>query len=86
MNKKTASKERRNLPLLTGQSTLAQAAWMMASPSIVLTFLAVSLDMPIFLVGALVSIRQAASSLTDIFSLTQSPGSEIGNAPCHCPT
>lgn len=40
---------------------------MMASPSIVLTFLAVSLDMPIFLVGALVSIRQAASSLTDIF-------------------
>lgn len=67
MNKKMASKERRNLPLLTGQSTLAQAAWMMASPSIVLTFLAVSLDMPIFLVGALVSIRQAASSLTDIF-------------------
>lgn len=59
--------ERRNLPLLTGQSTLAQAAWMMASPSIVLTFLAVSLDMPIFLVGALISIRQVASSLTDIF-------------------
>lgn len=57
----------RNLPLLTGQSTLATAAWMMASPSIVLTFLAVSLDMPIFLIGALVSIRQLASSLTDIF-------------------
>jgi len=40
---------------------------MMASPSVVLTFLAVALDMPIFLVGALVSIRQTASSLTDIF-------------------
>lgn len=57
----------RNLPLLTGQSTLATAAWMMASPSIVLTFLAVSLDMPIFLIGALVSIRQLANSLTDVF-------------------
>lgn len=39
----------------------------MASPSIVITFLAVSVGMPVFLVGALVSVRQLASSLTDIF-------------------
>lgn len=61
------SSEKRNLPVLAGQSTLATAAWMMASPSIVLTFLAVALGMPVFMVGALVSIRQLASSLTDIF-------------------
>lgn len=67
MTREADSTHDRNLPLLTGQSTLATAAWMMASPSIVLTFLAVSLDMPVFLIGALVSIRQLASSLTDVF-------------------
>lgn len=39
----------------------------MASPSIVLTFFAVTLDLPVFLIGALVSIRQFAAALGDIF-------------------
>ncbi|QFT32079.1 Major Facilitator Superfamily protein [Labrenzia sp. THAF82] len=62
-----SSVERRTLSLLAGQTSLAQTAWTMASPSIVITFLAVSVGMPVFLVGALVSVRQLASSLTDIF-------------------
>lgn len=61
--------EKRNLPILTGQSTFAQAAWTMGSPSIVLTFLAVSLELPVLLVGAFVTIRQVAGTLVDIFGV-----------------
>ncbi|MFA3916331.1 MFS transporter [Ruegeria hyattellae] len=62
-----AKVEKRNFPIITGQSTVAQVAWTMASPSIVLTFLAVALDLPVLFVGALVTIRQVAGTLTDIF-------------------
>ncbi|MCL6284245.1 MFS transporter [Ruegeria sp. 2012CJ41-6] len=58
---------RRNLPILAGQGAFNMMAWSMASPSIVLTFLAVSLDLPIFLAGLLVSIRHGAGTLGDIF-------------------
>ncbi|MEM7320935.1 MAG: permease, partial [Pseudomonadota bacterium] len=67
MSDENATEEKRNLPIMTGQSTFAQAAWTMASPSIVLTFLAVSLELPVFLIGALVSIRQFGGTLADIF-------------------
>lgn len=59
--------EKRNLPVLAGQSVLSQVAWTMGSPSIVLPFLAVSLEMPMFLAGALVSVRQAGAMLSDMF-------------------
>ncbi|MEX0350744.1 MAG: MFS transporter [Paracoccaceae bacterium] len=62
-----AQVEKRNFPIMTGQSTVAQAAWTMASPSIVLTFLAVALDLPVLFVGALVTVRQIAGTLADIF-------------------
>lgn len=58
---------RRNLPILTGQGAFAAMAWTMASPAVVLTFLAVSLDLPIFLAGLLAAIRHAAGTLSDIF-------------------
>ncbi|MCR9135562.1 MAG: permease [Alphaproteobacteria bacterium] len=58
---------RRNLPILTGQGAFAAIAWTMASPAVVLTFLAVSLDLPIFLAGLLAAIRHAAGTLSDIF-------------------
>ncbi|WP_299079184.1 MFS transporter [uncultured Ruegeria sp.] len=58
---------RRNLPIMTGQGALAVMAWSMASPAIVLTFLAVSLDLPVFLAGLLVTIRHAAGTLSDMF-------------------
>lgn len=61
--------EKRNLPILTGQSTFAQAAWTMASPSIVLTFLAVALELPVLLVGSFVTIRQVAGTMVDIFGV-----------------
>lgn len=67
MHGKETTTEERNLPIMTGQSTMAQAAWSMASPSIVLTFLAVTLEMPVFLIGALVSIRQFGAALGDVF-------------------
>ncbi len=67
MSDENSTEEKRNLPIMTGQSTFAQAAWIMASPSIVLTFFAVSLELPVFLIGSLVSIRQFGGTLTDIF-------------------
>ncbi|WP_299951833.1 MFS transporter [uncultured Ruegeria sp.] len=52
---------------MAGQGALAVTAWSMASPAIVLTFLAVAMDLPIFLAGLLVSIRHAAGTLSDVF-------------------
>ena len=59
--------ERRNVPILTGQGATGIIGWTMASPTVVLTFLAVSLDLPVFLAGALVAIQQAAGTVTDVF-------------------
>ncbi len=58
---------RSNLPIIAGQGALSVMAWSMASPAIVLTFLAVSLDLPVFLAGLLVTIRHAAGTLADMF-------------------
>ncbi|MEP2029363.1 MAG: hypothetical protein ABJI96_11740 [Paracoccaceae bacterium] len=67
MRDEQSTAEQRNLPIMTGQSTMSQAAWLMASPAIVLTFLAVSLDLPVLLIGAFVSIRQFGAALGHIF-------------------
>ncbi len=58
---------KRNVPVLAGQSILSQIAWTLGSPSIVLPFLAVSLEMPMFLAGSLVSIRMFGSMISDVF-------------------
>lgn len=58
---------KRNVPVLTGQSILSQVAWTLGSPSIVLPFLAVSLELPMFIAGALVSIRMVGSMIADVF-------------------
>ncbi|WP_377192249.1 MFS transporter [Ruegeria meonggei] len=60
--------DHRNIPLMTGQGALSVMAWSMASPPIALTFLAVSMELPIFLAGMLVSIRHAAGTLADLFA------------------
>ncbi len=62
---------KRNIPVLTGQSILSQVAWTLGSPSVVLPFLAVSLELPMFIAGALVSIRMAGNMISDVF-LSQS--------------
>ncbi|WP_120634695.1 MFS transporter [Ruegeria sp. EL01] len=67
MSQKQFEPHRRNLPILAGQGAFAVMAWSMASPPIVLTFLAVSLDLPVFLAGLLVTIRHAAGTLSDMF-------------------
>ncbi|WP_171133513.1 MULTISPECIES: permease [unclassified Ruegeria] len=59
--------KRRNLPVLAGQSILSQVAWTLGSPSVVLPFLAVSLEVPMFLAGALVSVRMVGSMISDVF-------------------
>ncbi|MDP5216434.1 permease [Ruegeria sp. 2205SS24-7] len=64
---KSAAVARRNVPILAGQGAFNMMAWSMASPSIVLAFLAVSLDLPMFLAGLLVTIRHGAGTLGDIF-------------------
>lgn len=67
MNAEPTEPTQRNLPILAGQGAFAVVAWIMASPGVVLTFLAVSLELPIFLAGVLVAIRHAAGTFTDIF-------------------
>ena len=64
---KPKAPENRNVPVLAGQSILSQVAWTMGSPSIVLPFLAVSLEIPMFLAGALVSIRKVGGMIADVF-------------------
>ncbi|MEM6462171.1 MAG: MFS transporter [Pseudomonadota bacterium] len=54
-------REKRNLVVLAGQRTLATIAWTMASPAVVLPYLAISLNMPVFLAGFLISIRRAGN-------------------------
>lgn len=67
MSAEQSESNRRNLPILTGQGAFSIIAWSMASPAVVMTFLAVSLELPIFLAGLLVTIRHAAGTLADIF-------------------
>ena len=49
--------EGRNLAILSGQASLATIGWTLASPSVVLVYLAISLDMPVFLAGLLMTVR-----------------------------
>lgn len=58
---------KRNVPVLTGQSILSQVAWTLGSPSVVLPFLAVSFELPMFIAGALVSVRMVGSMIADFF-------------------
>ncbi len=58
---------KRNVPVLAGQSILSQVAWTLGSPSVVLPFLAVSLELPMFVAGALVSVRMFGSMIPDVF-------------------
>ncbi|NVO54499.1 permease [Rhodobacteraceae bacterium B1Z28] len=58
---------KRNVPVLTGQSILSQVAWTLGSPSVVLSFLAVSFELPMFIAGALVSVRMIGSMIADFF-------------------
>lgn len=67
MNASNASQERRNLSVLTGQGTLSTVAWTMANPSVVLTYIAISLQLPVFLAGILVTFSQAARLFTATF-------------------
>lgn len=67
MTKTPSELAKRNVPVLTGQSILSQVAWTLGSPSVVLPFLAVSLELPMFIAGALVSVRMAGSMITDVF-------------------
>ncbi len=53
--------EGRNLAILSGQASLATIGWTLASPSVVLVYLAISLDMPVFLAGLLMTVRRAAN-------------------------
>ncbi len=63
----TAEKAKRNVPVLAGQSIVSQVAWTLGSPSVVLPFLAVSFELPMFVAGALVSVRMIGSMISDFF-------------------
>lgn len=59
--------EKRNLSILRGQGTLSTMAWTMANPSVVISYLAISLDLPVILAGLLVTLRQSACLVTALF-------------------
>ncbi len=51
------------------QGALSNQAWVLSSPSIVMPFIAVSLQLPIFLAGSLVALRHTAGTVIDVFAL-----------------
>lgn len=61
------SSKHRNLRVLAGQHGLNMAAWTMANPSVVLVYLAVSQDVPVFIAGMLVTVRNSANLLSALF-------------------
>ena len=67
MAKDLSDLAKRNVPVLAGQSILSQVAWTLGSPSVVLPFLAVSFELPMFVAGALVSVRMVGSMIADFF-------------------
>lgn len=67
MNGNTSNEEKRNLSILRGQGTFSTMAWTMANPSVVISYLAISLDLPVILAGLLVTLRQSACLMTALF-------------------
>lgn len=67
MTSKPSDRTKRNVPVLAGQSILSQVAWTLGSPSVVLPFLAVSFELPMFVAGALVSVRMVGCLIADFF-------------------
>ncbi len=59
--------EGRNLAILSGQASLATIGWTLASPSVVLVYLAITLDVPVFLAGLLMTVRRSANLATTLF-------------------
>lgn len=56
------------LSLLSLQGGIAEIGWVLGSPSIVLTYIAVAHDMPIILAGILTTVRRAGNMVVDIFA------------------
>ncbi|MEX3009439.1 hypothetical protein [Hoeflea sp. TYP-13] len=67
ISKRKPRTERRNLSFLTGQGTCAIMGWTMAGPSIVLTYVAIALNLPVIVAGLLVTTRHLACFGTNIF-------------------
>lgn len=67
MNKPSTSSDqaaRRNRKILFGQSSVATMGWTLANPSVLLVFLAIAHDVPVFLAGLLVTVRHGANLTT----------------------
>ena len=56
-----------NYSILRGQGVFNTMAWTMANPSVVISYLAISLDVPVVIAGLLVTIRQSAALMTALF-------------------
>ncbi len=60
-------KQNRNLSLLSAQGGLINTGWNMASPAVVLTYIAITQDVPVFLAALLVAVRRVAFVAVDLF-------------------
>ncbi len=67
MTGKIQPEEKRNYSILRGQGMFNTMAWTMANPSVVISYLAISLDVPVVIAGLLVTIRQSAALMTALF-------------------
>ncbi len=68
MTLKVIIKSSRNYFVLVIQNSLFKAGRILASPSVVLTYMAVALDQPVFLVALLIPIRKTAGFSVSLFS------------------
>ncbi len=68
MNDAITESKQKNLTILYRQRTLATIGWTMANPAIIMTYLAVSLDLPIFLAGLLISARKTGNLGAAVFT------------------
>ena len=61
-------KNNRLLSLLSIQGGIANIGWVLGSPSIVITYIAVAHDIPIILAGILATVRKSGNMIVDIFA------------------
>ncbi|WP_419910978.1 hypothetical protein [Hoeflea sp.] len=59
--------EQRNFSVLFGQRALQTIGWSMSNPAVVLSYLAISMEMPVLLAGLLVSIRRSGNVGVAVF-------------------
>ncbi len=62
--------DKRMFSLLSTKGALLNIGWNLGSPSIVLTYMAIAQDVPVFLTGLMITVRRVANMCVDLFGAT----------------